>query len=77
MWGISSVGRATGLQPVGRRFEPVILHQEQRVGYITQYESQGTAVNPWASNSTYINVTGDSDLSMGQPQKLCPPNLGK
>ena len=46
---------------------------EQRVGYITQYESQGTAVNPWAGNSTQINVTGGSDLLTGQPQKLCPP----
>ena len=43
------------------------------MGYIIQYESQGTAVNPWASNSTYINVTGGSDLLTGQPQKLCPP----
>jgi hypothetical protein len=48
---------------------------QQRMSYIIQYESQGTAVNPWASNSTYINVTGGSDLLTGQPQKLCPPNL--
>ena len=26
-WGISSAGRATGLQPVGQRFDPAILHQ--------------------------------------------------
>ena len=25
-WGCSSVGRATGLQPVGRRFDPYHLH---------------------------------------------------
>ena len=25
---------------------------EQRRSYIRQYESQGTAVNPWAGNST-------------------------
>ena len=27
LWGRSSVGRATALQAVGRRFEPVRLHQ--------------------------------------------------
>jgi len=43
------------------------------MGYIIQYESQGTAVNPWASNSTYNNVTGGSDLLTGRPQNLCPP----
>ncbi len=74
-WGISSAGRAVALQAIGQRFDPVILHQEQRVGYITQYESQGTAVNPWASNSTYNNVTGSSDLLTDQPQKLCPLNM--
>lgn len=26
MWAISSVGRAVGLQPTGRRFEPCIVH---------------------------------------------------
>ena len=26
-WGISSVGRAIALQAIGRRFDPVILHQ--------------------------------------------------
>jgi hypothetical protein len=27
LWGISSAGRAPGLQPGGHRFEPGILHQ--------------------------------------------------
>lgn len=27
IWGISSAGRAIGLQPIGRRFDPDILHQ--------------------------------------------------
>ena len=30
-WGISSAGRATGLQPVGQRFDPAILHQFRSV----------------------------------------------
>ena len=46
-------------------FDTPGLHQEQRMGYIIQYELQGTAVNPWASNSTYINVTSGSDLLNG------------
>jgi hypothetical protein len=48
-----------------RRFDSCYRDQEQRMGYIIQYESQGTAVNPWAGNSTYINVTGGSDLLTG------------
>jgi hypothetical protein len=29
-WGISSAGRAPALQAGGRRFDPVILHQEYK-----------------------------------------------
>ena len=54
------------------RFDPYHLHQEQRMGYIIQYESQGTAVNPWAGNSTYNNVTGSSDLLIGTGLKTNP-----
>ena len=34
---------------------------------------QGSALILGASNSTYINVTGGSDLLTGRPQNLCPP----
>ena len=30
-WGHSSVGRASGLQPEGRRFDPVWLHQSLNI----------------------------------------------
>jgi hypothetical protein len=53
-----------------QEFESLILHHEQRMSYIIQYESQGTAVNPWTSNSTYINVTGGSDLLRAASSKL-------
>lgn len=38
---------------------------KQRIDYIIQYELQGTAVNPWAGNSTKLNVISDSNLSSG------------
>ena len=47
------------------------------MGYIIQYELQGTAVNPWAGNSTYINVTGSSDLLAGTNLKMSPNNLSR
>ena len=34
---------------------------------------QGSRLILGASNSTYINVTGGSDLLTGRPQNLCPP----
>ena len=31
LWGHSSVGRASGLQPEGRRFDPARLHQNSDI----------------------------------------------
>ena len=36
-WGISSVGRATGWQPVGQRFEPAILHPKDVIIQIASF----------------------------------------
>ena len=66
---VAQSGSAPGLGPGGPRFESLYSDQRQRMGYIIQYESQGTAVNPWASNSTYNNVTGGSDLLTGMGLK--------
>ena len=43
---VSSVGRAFGLQPKGRRFEPVTSHQ-QRTSYRAPLISQHTVMRGW------------------------------
>ena len=74
---VAQSGSAPGLGPGGPRFESLYSDQEQRMGYIIQYELQGTAVNPWAGNSTYNNVTGSSDLLIGTGLKTNPTNLSR
>ena len=34
LWGYSSVGRASGSQSLGRRFDPDYLHQQNKTGVI-------------------------------------------
>jgi hypothetical protein len=51
---MSKLGVCGGLLIREAWFESTMGSQEQRIGYVIQYESQGTAVNPWAGNSTFM-----------------------
>jgi len=65
--GYSSAGRATGLQPVGRRFDPVYLHQSLNSFIAQEYTPSGTD-----------SSAGSVDVVRGHRRRelrTCPGNL--